>query len=204
MYQGKFKGTGTRFLTDFCPAGSGWSGPIAYQNGTVTVTPGSISLIGNATLWSTTNAGGTAVRIQGTHNGGIPFVFQAYVAAVNGATSLTLSRPWPSDADPGSFEYALINADTRNITPHYTRSDGTDGIIYFLTSGCASDTALYSYLWWDDGITDVQTDKQYGFMDGFGYVGDYGPNFYDEVLAHYALYYRSGWDAGPRRSPKDW
>ena len=47
VYQGKFKGTGTRFLTDFCPAGSGWSGPIAYQNGTVTVTPGSISLIGN-------------------------------------------------------------------------------------------------------------------------------------------------------------
>ena len=72
-------------------------------------------------------------------------------------------------------------------------SDGTDGIIYFPTSGCESDTALYLYLWWDNGIKGVQTDKQYSYMDGFGYAGDFGPNYYDEVLAHYALYYRSGW-----------
>ena len=193
LNQDKVTGTGTQFLTDFCPAGSGWSGPISYRDGTVTVVPGSGTLIGNGTAWANTNAGGRAIRIEGTHNGGIAFVFEAYVSAVSSATSLALSRPWPSDADPGSFRYALINADTRNITPHYVRPDGTDGIIYFLTSGCESDTALYLYGWSDDGITGVQTDKQYSFMDGFGYVGDYGPNFYDEVLAHYALYYRSGW-----------
>ena len=42
-------------------------------------------------------------------------------------------------------------------------------------------------------MTGVQTGKPYAFMDGSGYAGDFGPNFYDEVLAHYALYYRSGW-----------
>ena len=193
VYQDKVQGTGTQFMSDFCPAGGGWSGLISYQDGTVMVTPGSSSLSGNGTSWTNTNAGGRAIRIEGTHDGGNPFVFQAYVSAVNGATSLTLSRPWPSDADTGSFKYSLINADTRNFTPHYGRSDGTDGVIYFLTSGCESDDALYLYLWWDDGIKGVQTDKQYSYMDGFGYVGDYGPNYYDETLAHYALYYRSGW-----------
>src|SRR5579872_799986 len=39
IYQDKVVGTGTQFLTAFCPAGSGWSGPISYQDGTVTVTP---------------------------------------------------------------------------------------------------------------------------------------------------------------------
>ena len=193
VYQSKMKGTGTQFMTNFCPAGRGWSGLISYQDGTVTVTPGSSSLIGNGTSWANTNAGGRAVRIQGTHNGGIPFVFHAYVAAVNGATSLALVRPWPSDADSGTFKYTLLDADTRNVTPHYTRSDGSDSIIYFLTSGCESDTALYPYLWWDNGITGLQTNVQYSYMDGFGYNTDYGVNYYDEVLAHYALYYRSGW-----------
>ena len=193
VYQDKVTGKGTQFLTNFCPAGFGWSGPITYRDGTVTVTPGSSLVRGNSTSWADTNAGGRGIRIAGTHNGGIPFVFQAYVSNVNGATSLALSRPWPSDADSGSFSYALIDAGTRNLTPHYVRADGSDSIIYFPTSGCESDTALYLSTWWDNGITGVQTDQQYAFMDGGGYVGDYGPNFYDEVLAHYALYYRSGW-----------
>ena len=132
VYQNKVKGTGTQFLTNFCQAGAGWSGLISYQAGTVTVTPGSSSIVGNGTAWTSAIAAGTAVRIQGTHNGGAPFIFQAYISAVNGATSLTLSRAWPSDADSGNFQYSLINADTRNIAPHYVRSDGTDGIIYFL------------------------------------------------------------------------
>ena len=193
VYQSKITGSGTEFMTDFCPAGSGWSGLIAYQNGTVTVTSGSSALIGNGTSWANTNAGGRAIRIQGTHNGGIPFAFHAYVKVVNGAASLTLTRPWPADADSGTFSYALLDADTRNITPHYTRNDGSDGLIYFLTSGCESDTALYPYMWWDNGITAQQTDKQYSYIDGLGYAGDFGPNYYDEVLAHYALFYRSGW-----------
>ncbi|MCU1337781.1 MAG: hypothetical protein JWO19_3362 [Bryobacterales bacterium] len=191
--QVKMTGTGTRFLTDFCPAGPGWSGPISYQDGTVTANAGSTSLVGNGTTWADGNAGGRAIRIEGTHSGGIPFVFHAYVSAVNGTTSLTLARPWPADADSGSFNYSLLNADTRSVTPHYTRNDGTDGIIYVPTSGCESDTTLYTSMWWDNGITGLQTDKQYAFMDGAGYNGDFGPNYYDEVLAHYALYYRSGW-----------
>lgn len=192
VYQDKVTGSGTQFLTDFCPAGSGWSGTISYQDGTVLVTPGSRSVTGNGTSWANTNAGGRAIRIEGTH-GGQSFVFHAYVAAVNGATTLTLARPWPADADFGSFKYSLLNADTRNLTPRYTRNDGTDGNIYFPTSGCESDAALYLYMWWDNGITGVQTDQQYSYMDGFGYNGDFGVNYYDEVLAHYALYYRSGW-----------
>jgi hypothetical protein len=48
-------------------------------------------------------------------------------------------------------------------------------------------------MWWDDGITGLQTNMQYAYMDGIGYDNDFGVNYYDEVLAHYALYYRSGW-----------
>jgi hypothetical protein len=192
VFQDKVTGTGTQFLTDFCPAGSGWNGLIAYQDGTVSVAPGSSTVTGNATAWANTNAGGRGMRIQGTHNGGVPFVFQAYVFAVNGANSITLTRPWPADADGGTFSYALLDADNRNITPHYTRTDGTDSIISFLTSGCESDTSLYLYLWWG-GISGAQTGKQYSYMDGSGYASDFGPNYYDETLAHYALYYRSGW-----------
>lgn len=192
IFQAKITGSGTQFLTDFCPAGSGWSGLISYQTGSVNVVPGSSSVAGAGTSWANTNAGGRAIRIAGTHGGGIPFVFHAYVSSVGNPTLITMSRPWPADADPGSFSYALLNADTRNITPHYNRADGSDGEIYFLTSGCESDTDLYRYQGWE-GLRGPQTGKPYSWIDGFGYVGDFGPNFYDEVLANYALYFRSGW-----------
>lgn len=192
VFQLKMTGKGTQFLRDFCPAGPGWSGTISYQNGSVAVTAGSASVKGQGTAWSNLNAGGRAIRIEGTHGGGTPFVFHAYVSIIDSATSLAMNRPWPIDADSGTFNYTLINADTRNITPHYDRRDGTDGQIYFITSGCESDTDLYRYLWWD-GLNGAQADKPYSWMDGWGYVGDFGPNFYDEGLAHYALYLRSGW-----------
>src|SRR5207302_10278269 len=143
-------------------------------------------------------AGGRAIRIQATHDGGTPFIFHAYVTSVDDDTSLTVNRPWPSDADSGTFSYALINVDTRSITLHYDRTDGTDGQIYFPTSGCESDTDLYRYLWWE-AVKGTQSNKPYSWMDGFGYANDFGPNYYDEALAHYALYFRSGWE--PAREP---
>lgn len=192
----KMTGSDTQFLSEICPAGPGWSGTIAYQAGSAVVTAGSTSVTGQGTSWSNTNAGGRAIRIEGTHDGGTPFIFHAYVSSVEGNTSLVMNRPWPSNADSGTFSYTLINADTRNVTAHYDRSDGTEAQIYFPTSGCESDTDLYRYLWWD-ALSGSQTAKLYSWMDGYGHAGDFGPNYYDEVLAHYALYFRSGW--GPAR-----
>ena len=76
---------------------------------------------------------------------------------------------------------------------HYTRPDATDGYIYFPTAGCENDTDVYLYTGWDNGYAGQQNPASpYSYMDGFGYVGDFSPNYYDMGLAHYAFYFRSG------------
>jgi hypothetical protein len=188
----KVSGTGTEFLKDFCPAGAGWNGTVSYSNGQIQVTPGSAVVTGVGTSWTGENAGGRAVRVEGRH-GGAPFVFQAYVNSVDSATQLTLNRVFPPDADGGTLAYSIINPETRTITLHYTRTrDGSDAQIAYSTSGCESDTALYRYMWWD-ALRGEQTNQHYSYVDVPGYVGAYGVSFYGEDLAHYALYYRSGW-----------
>ena len=42
------------------------------------------------------------IRVEATH-GGTPFVFYAYIITVNGTTTITASRPYPADADNGTF-----------------------------------------------------------------------------------------------------
>lgn len=188
----KVMGTGTEFLKDFCPAGAGWNGTVSYSSGQMQVTPGSAVVVGVGTSWTAENAGGRVVRIEGTH-GGVPFVFHAYISSVGSPTQLTLNRVYPADAEAGTFAYSIVNAEMRWITLHYTRTrDGSDAQIYYMTSGCESDTALYRYMWWD-ALRGEHTNQRYSYMDGLGYVSAYGASFYGEDLAHYALYYRSGW-----------
>ncbi len=196
--QMKVTGNGSRFLAVLCPAGPGPNGNVAYSKGSVRLTAGSPAASGVGTEW---NAGNGArndqiVRVSATH-GGIPFVFVAYIASVADPTHITLTRPYPADADSGTFSYSIILRDTRQITLHYSRpSDGSDAQTYHSTSGCESETEVYLYAGFDVVSLNgsLQTDKKYSYLDNFGYAGAFGANFYGEDLAHRALYYRSGWD----------
>ncbi|HWF06878.1 MAG TPA: hypothetical protein VG297_00365 [Bryobacteraceae bacterium] len=194
--QMKVAGSGTRFLSTICTPGPGPTGVSSYATGSLQLTAGSTAVAGIGTAWTTANGvnPGYAVRVTATHNGA-PFLFTAYIGAVGDSSHLTLTRPYPADADSGSFSYSILQADTRQITLHYKRADGTEGQTYFQTSGCESDTEAYLYL-----IHDIpslngkqQTGMPYSYMDGFGYTSAFGANFYGEDLAHRALYYRSGW-----------
>lgn len=195
--QMKVTGSGTHFLSVICPAGAGPSGSVKYGSGTVTVQQGSATMTGNGTTWNTLNGviAGYGIRVQATH-GGTPFVFYAYIVTVNGVTGITASRPYPADADSGTFPYQIIAADVRTPVLHYTRvSDGSDAMLAFSSNGCESDTALYLYSGHDISGMDgtFQTGEQYGYAEIPGYTGALGVNFYGEDLAHRALYYRSGW-----------
>jgi hypothetical protein len=196
--QMKVKGSGTKFLSTVCPVGPGPNGPAIYNTGSVQLRAGSNSVTGFGTQWSTNNGviPGNLLRVSATHQG-IPFVFSAYIASVPDGSHLVLARTYPADADSGSAPYAIVQADTRQITLHYKRpSDGTDQQTFFQTTGCESDEAAFLYYGHDivglDGT--LVTGVRYGYMNGYGYTSAYGANFYGEDLAHRALYYRSGWN----------
>lgn len=200
--QMKVTGTGTHFLSDLCPAGPGPAGAVLYDKGTARMIPGSSIVAGMGTEWNGGSGAraGSMLRVSATH-GGVPFVFTAFIASSPDPAHITLLRPYPDDADAGSFSYSIIQGDIRQMTLHYKRpADGSDAQIYALTSGCESDTAAYLYLGHDmPGVNGtMQTGMKYGFMDGFGYTSAYGADFYGEDLANRALYYRSGWDPALR------
>ncbi len=193
VWQAKVKGTGTHFLSTMCAYGPGV--PVAANvpinsAGTIAVTPGSAAGTGNGTGWNGP-LGGRAIVIFGTH-GGAPFTFFSYVNSVSG-NAITFARPFPADADAGSYSYNIFS-DQRNFILHYQRADGTDGYVYFLTAGCETDTDGYLYMGWDNAYANqAVAGASYSYMDGFGYTGDFSPNFYDIGLAHYAFYFRSGY-----------
>jgi len=196
VYQRKVLGNGTQFFTDFCPAGPGLAGRVAYAVGTVTVTPGSATLLGRGTAWDAANGvySHLTIRIEGTHNGGNPFVFFSNLNAINNASQIAMSRSWPADADSGTFSYQLIQRGVRQFAPRWVRPDSSEGSAMYGTSACLSDAELY----WNGGfevVTGLQTDRQYSYMSQYWMTaaGNGSINFYDEVLANYALYYRSGW-----------
>ncbi len=192
VWQAKVTGTNTHFLTTMCSFGQGW--PVAANRavtsaGTISVMPGSATVTGNGTAWDGTQTS-LAIAVFATH-GGVPFTFFSYVTAASGS-SLTLARPFPADADAGSYSYRIFS-DQRNVVLHYVRADSTDGDIYFPTAGCESDTSLYLYFGWDNGYSGQHDPvAAYSYMDGAGYTGDFSHNYYDMGLAHYAFYFRSG------------
>lgn len=195
--QMKVTGSGTAFLSSLCTAGPGPTGDAVYSAGTARLTPNSTDVTGVGTVWSTANKviGGYALRVSATH-GGAPFVFTAYISSAADATHLKLARPYPADADAGTFSYAVVSTDTRHLSLHYTRpADGSDGQTYFQTTGCESDTDAYLYGGHDIASLNatVQKNVRYANLEGFGFAGAFGANFYGEDLAHRALYYRSGW-----------
>ncbi len=200
IFQMRVKGSATNFLLRVCPAGAGPAGPVVYNTGSITLSPGSAGVSGSGTNW-TSAAGITAnnviVRVNAKH-GGAPFVFYAYMTVLNDSSHLTMSRAFPVDADPGTFPYALISAESLFATLHYTRNgtDSSDAQTFGYTAGCESATDMYLYGFHDLGSVNPgpQTGKQYSYMNGLGYASAFGVNFYGEDLAHRALYYRSGWN----------
>lgn len=194
--QMKVAGSGTAFLSTICPTGAGPTGIALYSTGTIQLTAGSNTITGIGTAWTTANQviPGYQIRVIATHNG-MPFVFSPSITAIANPTHLTLSHPYPVDADSGSFAYTVIQGGNRNITLHYKRQDGSDGQTYFQTSGCESDRDAYLYLIHDIPSLNARSYQgiAWSYMDGFGYTSAFGANFYGEDLAHRALYYRSGW-----------
>jgi len=200
--QYRITGTGTSFVSDaavpICPAGApGPAGRVIYSTGTVTMTAGSTAVTGAGTAWTTANgvtgASSVWMRVAATHSSGTPFIFWAYVSSVGGATSITLARAYPADADTGTFSYQIVQADARLWGLGYTRTDGSLTKTPVLATGCESETAGYGKQVFDLGQnTTTFSSKLYTFQDGLGLRSAYGPNFYGEGLAHRALYYRSG------------
>ena len=201
--QYRINGSGTSFLTDsavpICPAGApGPAGRVLYSTGTVTMTPGSAAVTGTTTNWTTANGvtGGGSVwmRVAATHDTGTPFVFWAYVTTVTDTTHITLARVYPSDADAGTFNYKIVQADTRLWGLGYTRTDASSSKQAHVATGCESETTGYAVGCCDTSAYNTTTfsGKPYTYQDGYGMRSAYGANFYGEGLAHRALYYRSG------------
>ena len=156
------------------------------------MTAGNTTLTGSSTAWDSNSLTGLRVRIAGTHSG-TPFVFFAGIASVGSPTSITLTRAWPADADPANgLSYAIIRAG-KYIARNWLRPDGSTGQQLSGIASCESDTQLYH----TDGdaiatySTARQTNQQYSSSSST-WLSEFGPNYYDEVLAHYAGYYRSG------------
>ncbi len=186
----KTTGTGTTFLTDFCPAGPGEEGQISYSAGTIGVAANSATATGSGTAWTDPPLQGQRIRIQGTHSGA-PFIFFATVAVVKSTSSITLSRPWPADADTAQgLTYAIVQP-TRSIVRQWRRSDGTNGQEEEGVSGCENDTSIYHENIFSSIPTGTQTSQRYSQWNSF-WFSDFGPNYYDEVLGEYAGYLRSG------------
>ena len=211
VLQSKVTGTGTKFLTDpvaaVCPLGApGPPGPSAYSAGSATLTANSAMMTGAGTAWTSALVGGY-VRVPSTH-GGVGFVFVAQVTAVNGATSLTLNRPYPADADTASGLMYNIMAANRTIVLRYPHSTDASGLgeLMFGTSGCESETGVYTNpLVFRNSFGsghDIPnrngmqiTGTPYSVTDTNGWINQSstgGISFYGESLAHRALYYRSG------------
>jgi len=189
----KTAGHSTSFLNDFCPAGPGEEGQIYYAAGAVSVAANSNVVTGTGTVWTDPSLAGRRIRLSG-HHSGVPFFFFAAISAVNSPTSITLSRPYPAEADTeGNLTYAIITPG-RYIARNWLRTDGSTGQQISPVSSCESDTQMYQA--GGDAIANNNTAPQVGQHYAYSssiWLSEFGPNYYDEVLAHYASYYRSGY-----------
>lgn len=220
VLQAKVSGTGTQFITDsatpVCPLGPGPPGPSFYSTGDISLTPGSAAVTGSGTAWNSSLVG-SYIRVATMHSGAA-FVFVARIAAVPSGTSMTLARPYPSDADPrSSLAYDITRAQ-RTIDLRYPHAvdPSAAGELLWPNSDCESETTLYlnplgSYntfgfshdvVGLKGGLDGIAVNASscdgcgvYGVTDSTGWVNQSstgGISFYGESLAHRTLYYRSG------------
>lgn len=220
--QQKVTGSGTSLLSTFTPLGAGgWTGILISSAGTCSVTHNSTTITGSGTSWSNSSSSpnyavGNAILVNG-HHSGTAFTFFAYVNSVGSTTSITANRVYPNDADDESgLTCATFKPDVRNMVLHYDRCGSGayggcvayayphDGNTYFYSQSCETALACYIYESHDPssvhpatatclGFSGMECGKHIAYMDSFNYVGDNGgANFYDEGLANYSLWLRSG------------
>jgi len=200
--QDKITGAGTRFLTTLCPVGApGPMGQIAYSAGTVAVTAGSTNVTLTGGSWSaSTVASGFEIVVSATHSA-MPFKFVSPISSLTDSAHLTLTRPFPADADTANgLTYSIVNPNIyADLGYQVAQGSNTVGFLkYWPTSfGCESDTAAFIYPAWDPGVVAGQTTtaQPYSYQVGnwwYNQSSTGGLDFYSEDLANLAGWLRSG------------
>lgn len=221
VLQAKIVGTSTHFLTDsnaaICPLGTGPPGLSLYSTGTLALTQGSATVTGSGTTWTSAMIG-AYLRVASTHSS-TAFTFIAQIASVASATSLTLTRIYPSTADTlSSLTYNIMLAE-RTVDLRYPHVVDATGVAEQMwgTSDCTSETEAYlnpfgaynTFASSHDLSTPFGTSLdgnhittssctgcgKYGITDTTGWINegaDGGISFYSESIAHRALAIRSG------------
>ena len=190
-------GSGTSFLTTLCPNGAGPGGATYYATGTVTATASSTTLEGSGTTWTSAMVS-RAIVISGTYSTGTPFRFIATISSVTDADTLVLSRAYPAGADTASGLSYKIYGDAWYVAPEWTHPTIATGGATPLQSStlmmavmCETDTTAYTYLWIEATGSTSESGRQYAVVTKI-FPSDFGLSYYDEGLAHLALYLRSG------------
>lgn len=197
VYQTKMTGTGTSFLTTLCPNGPGITSDAYYSTGTVSVTAGSTTVNGSGVTW-TSGIVSRPIRISGTHSTGTPFVFFSTASSLTDSDTLVLARAFPAAADTGSgLSYVIYNG-AWSVAPEWSHPTiATGGATPLVSSTimvsavCETDTTAYTFGWPEALGSTAETGMHYAVVKE-GFPGDYGLSYYDEGLAHQALYLRSG------------
>jgi len=195
VYQRVANGTGTSFLSLYCPDGVGLEGSVTTTAGTVAPSLGSTTINGSSTGWTAGSLVGHTVHIVGAQ-GGIPFDYYANITA-NTTTQLTVDKAYPSGADApgGSMSYSIVLLGRKSFVPKFTRSVGGEGYAEFNVTHCASNSKIY-FNGGYEVYTGSHTNKTFGYMDTtakwFVNAGNGSINYYGEDLANYALWLRSG------------
>ncbi len=197
-------GSGTAFTKTLCPAGApGPTGILSYSTGTVALTAGSTSVSLAGGSWTAaTVAKGYYVVVPATH-AGASFQFISPISGLTDQTHLTLSRPFPADADTASgLTYSIVNPNLF-LDLGYTTSQGLATGVPFtkywpVSYGCESDTLAYILPYWDPGALaspPVTTGQPYTYQIGnwwYNQSSSGGLDFYSEDLANLAGWLRSG------------
>lgn len=193
--QTKITGNGTSFLTSVCAAGPGPAGTV-YEAGSVAVTNGSaaVTRVSGGTPWAV-NGAADGRRMRIVDGGGDIFVANL---GVSGASTGNLSKVWTGPT--GTYAYKILNTDRHFLAlewddpelPANPPSPNGNTMAWRLI-GCGSDTAAYVTERFEAFGTGAVANKRYAYHDSIWLNGNgLGPNYYDEVLANYALHYRSG------------
>jgi hypothetical protein len=198
----RIQGTGTQFATDanrpICAAGvPGPPGPVVYSTGTVTLAPSSTIVIGNGTTWNRSSGliVGGMIRVAATHGGGNPFIWWAMISTIGDTTTITASRPAPTDVDAGPFPYKITGQRYYSLDVTVP-TDGNTVHILNNVLGCESETAAFGSAALDIPAFDhtTQSGVHYSYKDVLNASGPSNFNFYGTGLAARAFYLRSGYE----------
>jgi hypothetical protein len=207
---GQFKvtGTSTSFTADttapLCPSavtvglGSALPSPLGrvlYSTGYATMTPGSATMVASGGASWTYPLNGYFVLVAGTHGGGIPFSFIAQITSIPDASHIGLSLPYRSDADSGTFNYAIVAY--RYPSLEYTRLDGSTGrTLQNAIQVCVGNLQLGGLGAHDYNVpinNTTYSSQHYSYKDSIGIAGPFGSNFYGTGMAVRAHSERSGY-----------